>query len=138
GGRRVAVQFRQQQTGVVHVVAGDVGVNVDGARHHDLAGRVVAVIGTGAVGRRSDDAAVTNPDVTNAISAIGRVNDATTFDPCQHGHAPADGRATAICAMASATDSLPLCCEAGTAISVPVAGQCSTASWSVPGRPTSM
>src|SRR5262249_31368095 len=122
----------------VHVATGDVGVNVDGARHHDLAGCVVAVVGAGAVGRRRDDAAVTDPRVADLVPAVGRIDDAAAFDPGQHGHAPADGSAAAICAMTSATEGFGFRCAATTATSVSVAAQCSTASWSVPGRPTSM
>ena len=77
---------------------------------------------------RSDDAVIAKPHIGDIVPPFGRIDDAATFDPRQHGHAPTDGSAAAICAMASATEGLALCCEAATATSVPVAGHCSTAS----------
>ena len=55
--RRPAVDLRQHQPSGVHVAAGDMGVDVDAARHDDLAGEVVGVVGA-AILRRSDNAFV--------------------------------------------------------------------------------
>jgi hypothetical protein len=137
-GRRGTLQLRHQQPRRIHVAAGDVGMNVDRARHHDLAGGIVGVVGPGIAGRRIDDAPVAEPDIADAVPPVGGIDDAAALDPRQHGDAPANGSAAAICEMASATEIVLLGAVATTGTSVPLSGQCSTASWSVPGRPTSI
>ena len=121
------MKFGQQETRGVHIDAGNVGMDVDGARHDELAGGVVGLIGAGVAGRL-DDPPIADPDVGDAIPAVGRIDDAATLDPGQHGHAPADGSAAAICASAAATEMASLGLFAATGTSVPVAGSCSTAS----------
>ena len=88
--------------------------------------------------RGIDDPPVAEPDVADAVPAVGGIDDATALDPRQHGDAPADGSAAALWEMASATEMVLLGAVATIGTSVPLSGQCSTASWSVPGRPTSM
>src|SRR5512139_4206557 len=121
------MKFGQQQTRSVHVAASDMRMDVDGAGRHDLAGGVIRLIGS-AVGGRVDYPPIAEPDVGDAIPAVGGVDHAATLDPGQHGPAPMDGSAAMIYASASATEMARLGFVATAGTSVPVAAQCSTAS----------
>ena len=125
--RRGVMVFRQQQARRVHVRAGDVGMDVDGAGHDDLADRIVGRVGAPAWGR-IDDAAVAHPDVADAVAIVGRIDDAAAGDADQHRSAPPPGNAAAMRAIASATEMASLGCVAATAARLPVNGRCSTAS----------
>ncbi len=112
--------FRLQQAAKGLVVAGNVGMDVDGAGHHDLAGNVMGFVGL-ATGRRLGNAAVADEKITDSVAAMSRIDDATAFEPDQHGGA--SGNAAAISVTASATEILPAGLLACTAARVPVAGQ---------------
>ena len=131
------MKLGQQQTRRVHVAAGDVRMDVDRARHNDLAGCVIRLISTSAA-RGLDDPAIADPDVGDTVRAVGRIDGVATFDPGQHGQAPGDGSTAAIWASAAATETALLGSFATAGTNVPVAASCSTASWSVPGWPTLM
>ena len=78
------MQLRQQQARRVHIAAGDVRVNVDGAGHDDMARAVDLLVGL-AASRRRDDAAVLQPDVADAILARRRIDDMAATQNCQQG-----------------------------------------------------
>src|SRR5262249_39408137 len=124
--------LREQQPPHGLVAAGDVRVDIDRARHHDHAADVMGLVSL-AAGRR-DDAAVAQVDVADRVPAVGRVDDAPTGKPRQHDGSV--GSAAAIWSIAAATEIAPAGASAFSAVSVPVAGECATLSWSMPGRPT--
>ena len=74
--------FRQQQAGGVHVAAGDVGMDVDGAGHHDQAVAVDRLVGA-AFRRRNDDTAL-DEDVANLVATVRRVDDMASLQTHQH------------------------------------------------------
>ena len=127
-GRCRTVEFRKQQARPVHVVAGDVGMDIDRARHYDLAGRVVDLVGTGTARRRPHDPAVTHPHVADRIAAIGGIDDAAAFDAGQQGNALSLASANAIWPIACATEIALLLCFAEVHASVAVGTNRSTAS----------
>src|SRR5262249_31722746 len=129
-------EFWQQQARRVHAPAGDVGVDVDGAGHDDLAGCIVGCISTRSR-LRFDDAPIAHPNVPDLVATVGGIDDAAALDMGQHGNGSAESSAT-MATMASATERASLRCVAATATRVPIIAQCSTLSWSQPGPPTAM
>src|SRR5258707_10715156 len=99
--------------------AGDGGVDVDRARHDDLAGCIVSRIRIFS-GRGFEDAAIAHPDVAGFIPTVGRIDDAAARDAGQHNDGPS-ARCAAIEAIASATERALLACVAATAARVPIA-----------------
>ena len=119
--------LREQQSRSIHVEAGDVGVDIDRARHDDLAACVVGRVGA-AARRGGDDAAVAHPHVADAVAIVRGIDDAAARDARQHGQAPRSGRWAAITAIASATEIAPLGLRAFAWTSVPMSAQYSTPS----------
>src|SRR5207249_1347388 len=107
-------------------------MDVDRARHHDLAGGLISLVGAFARLRRGD-AAVAHPYVADFVPAVGGIDDAAAGNARQHGHAPRSGNSAAMRVIASATEMMLLGWLAFTCTSVPVAGQYVTASWSSAG-----
>ena len=66
-----AMLLRQQQPRGVHVGAGDVGMNVDGARHDDQA-RCVEGLVSASAGRRRDDTFALKPEIADLVAAHSR------------------------------------------------------------------
>ncbi len=89
GRHRVApVVLGQQQAGDVQLAAADVGVQVDGAGHHHLAGEIDLGVDDGVGAGIGDDAAVRHKEIPHhAVDAVGRVVEATALKP-QHGPTP--------------------------------------------------
>ncbi len=131
-----AMQLGQQQARRVHIAAGDVRMDVDRARHDDMAGAVDLLIGLAAAGRRRDDAAVLEPDVANAVLARRRIDDMAATQNCQQ------GATSETCAMMASMTSATVGASDGVAavrsVMPPVSWAMSTASWVTPGWPTSM
>ena len=98
----------------VHVAAGDVGMDVDGACHHDLAGKIVG-LGGGAICRRVGDAIAVDPDVGDFVAAVLRIDDAAALQP-DHGA----GSLSASRSSASAAVTVCRGAEARTSTSVPM------------------
>jgi hypothetical protein len=69
-----AMMFRQQKPRRVHAAAGDVGMHVNGASHHDMAGNVDFLIRLAIFGP-VDDAPVFDPDVRNGVDVMNRIDD---------------------------------------------------------------
>ena len=59
----------QEKPRGIHVGAGDMRVNVDGAGHDDHARRIVGRVGACACRRSLDDASVANPEVADLVAA---------------------------------------------------------------------
>src|SRR5262245_45316001 len=87
-------------------------------------------------GRRIDDASVADEDIPDRIPTVVRIDYASTGKTDQHGRAA--GSAAVILPITLATDIAALGLVALAAASVAVAARCSTASWSMPGRPTAI
>ncbi len=103
-------------------------MDIDRARHYDLAGRVVDLVGTGTARRRPHDPAVTHPHVADRIAAIGGIDDAAAFDAGQQGNALSLASPNAIWPIACATEIASLLCFAEVHASVAVGTNHSTAS----------
>src|SRR5690606_37694932 len=85
GMRVAAMILGQHEAGDVDLAAADMGVHVDGAGHDDLAAQVVFLRHGFAVGRRCDDAAVTDKNVHDlAIDLVRRIVDPATAKLDQH------------------------------------------------------
>ena len=69
-----AMHLGQQQPRGVHVAAGDMGMDVDGAGHDDMAGDVMRLVGLAPV-RARDDAAVLEPDVADGVGPVDGIDD---------------------------------------------------------------
>ncbi|ODA68784.1 hypothetical protein A7A08_00618 [Methyloligella halotolerans] len=76
-------QFRHELTRQGDVGAGDVGMDVDAAGHHDLAGDIISLVGLAAAGV-GDDAAVIDENVADRVSIIRRIDDAAALQADQH------------------------------------------------------
>ena len=101
------------------------GVNVDGARHDDLSGRIIGCVGTPAH-RRLDYSAVAHPDVADLVTSVRRINDASSGNARQHASSRVAGKAAMIRAITSATEIASLGFFASTGASVPVEDRYST------------
>ena len=97
-------------------------MDIDGAGHDDLAGRIVGRIGARAL-RRVYNFAVAHPDIADVVATIGWIDDASAGNARQHGRGPLLGKADAMRVIASATEIASLGCVASTAASAPVNGQ---------------
>src|SRR5262245_20863740 len=86
--------------------------------------------------RRIDYASVTNENIPDGIATVLRIDHASACETGQHGLAA--GNAARILPITIATDIAVLGFLALTAESDAVDARCSTASWSMPGRPTAM
>src|SRR5262245_30918001 len=95
--------LRHQQACGVHAHACYMRVNIDGPRHHDLAGHIVTRIGPQATGWCLDNAIVANPDVADTIPAISRVDHPPSHEAEQHDQPPTGGSADAISKRTFAT-----------------------------------
>src|SRR5262249_10942063 len=96
-------------------------------RHHDLAGRVVGRLGGRAGRRRVDDPPVADPDVTDRVAAMRRVDHAPARNPRSHRSAPGDtsGSAARVRPIAPATETVPLARAPAIATRVPSPEWCS-------------
>ena len=79
----VLMLFGEQQARGIHVAAGDMGMNIDGAGHDDLAGDVMHFVRLPAL-RRGDDAAVFDPKIADLVSPVDRIDDTAAFQENQH------------------------------------------------------
>ena len=68
------------------VASGDVGMDVDSARHDDLVGNVIGLVDR-ATGRRVHNEAVADEKVSNFVATIGRIDNVTAGKTDQHGRA---------------------------------------------------
>ncbi len=105
-----AVLFRQQQPRRVHVGAGDMRMDVDGARHDDAAARVEGLVGA-PVRRRGDDAVALQPEIADLVAAVGGIEDAAAGDlvsmparPPARGSPPASRRRSGALGRATRRD----------------------------------
>src|SRR5262249_19610356 len=114
------------QPGRVHIPPGDMGVDVDGARHDNLARRIVGRISTRAH-RRLDYPAIAHPNVADLVAIVRWIDDASPGAASQHASPRVPGKAAIIRVITSATEIAPVGFFASTSASVPVDDRCSTA-----------
>src|SRR5262245_49940991 len=102
------------------------GVDVDGARHDDLARRIVGRISTRAHWRL-DYPAIAHPNVADLVAIVRWIDDASPGDASQHASSRVAGKAAIIRVITSATEIPPVGFFPSTSASVPVDDRCSTA-----------
>jgi len=137
GARRMAPMIlRQQQPGGVHVSAGNMRVNIDGAGHDDLAGDVVDGVRRLAL-RRRDDPIAAYPYIAHSVSPAFGIDDATAGKAYQHPSLPFV-RFWSMRPMISETRGASLGLFAWIRVKVPISRAYSMPSWSFPGQPTSI
>src|ERR1019366_7956521 len=107
--RACAMHFWKQQPRRILVDAANVGMNVDGPRHDDLAGDVMHFVRQPAL-RRRDDAVVFDPKIAGLVPPIHRIDDMAAFQMYQHEASPP--RYFSISPTTAATEGVWLGCEA--------------------------
>src|SRR5436853_1269987 len=96
------------------------GMDVDGARHHDLAACIETLVRAAIAGLRADPA-IANPQICDLVAGMGWIDDPAAFDAGQQGCALSLDSAVLIISSARATDTAPLSRVACVRTSVPVA-----------------
>ncbi len=137
GGARLmsAMRLGQQQPRGVHAAAGDMGMDVDGAGHDDMAGKVMRHVGLAPV-RARDDAAVLEINVANGVGPVDGIDHMAAGKAGQHGTSSENLALMASMTWATLGASLGALARRSTNELVSCAS--STASCVSPGRPTSM